>query len=92
MSISIKQSTQFKINRLAINSKFGSFGVDSIFEELNIFDSVLTPCMSGNILLKDSVGLSRKLLFDGSEFIDIDISKDTETSGTNISKTFRIFK
>jgi hypothetical protein len=52
----------------------------------------LTPCISGNILLKDSVGLSKKLLFDGSEFIDIDISKDTETSGTNISKTFRIFK
>ena len=92
MSISIKQSTQFKITRLAINSKFGSFGVDSIFEELNIFDSVLTPCISGNILLKDSVGLSKKLLFDGSEFIDIDISKDKESIGTNISKTFRIFK
>jgi hypothetical protein len=92
MSFAIKQSTQFKINRLSINSKFGSFDLSSIFEELNIFDSVLTPCMSGNILIKDSVGLAKRLLFDGSEFIDVDISKDTERVGTNISKTFRVFK
>ena len=92
MSFGIKQSTQFKINRLSINSKFGSFDLSSIFEELNIFDSVLTPCMSGNILIKDSVGLAKKLLFDGSEFIDIDISKDSERLGTNINKTFRVFK
>jgi hypothetical protein len=48
--------------------------------------------MSGNILIKDSIGLSKRLLFDGSEFLDIDISKSDESSGTNIVKTFRIFK
>ena len=92
MSFNIKQSTQFTVNTLAINSKFGTFDVSAIFEELNIFDSILMPCMSGNILIKDAIGLSKKLLFDGSEFIDIDISKDAERQGTNLSKTFRIFK
>ena len=92
MSFNIKQSTQFKINHLNINSKFGTFDLSAIFEELNIFDSILMPCMSGNILIKDAIGLSKRLLFDGSESIDIDISKDTETQGTNLTKTFRIFK
>ena len=92
MSFNLKQSTQFTVNKIAINSKFGTFDVSAVFEELNIFDSVLMPCISGNILIKDSIGLSKKLLFDGSEFIDIDISKDTERQGTNLNKTFRIFK
>jgi hypothetical protein len=92
MSFNIKQTTQFAINKLIINSKLGSFNLASIFEELNIFDSILMPCMSGNILIKDSIGLSKRLLFDGSEFLDIDISKSDESSGTNIVKTFRIFK
>ena len=92
MSFNIKQTTQFAINKLVINSKLGSFNLASIFEELNIFDSILMPCMSGNILIKDSIGLSKRLLFDGSEFLDIDISKSDESSGTNIVKTFRIFK
>jgi len=91
-NLNIGQTTQFRINKLAINSKFGAIDLSSIFEELNIFDSVLVPCMSGNILLKDAVGLSNKLKFDGSEFIEIDISKDKEFSGTNIKKTFRIYK
>ena len=91
-NLNIGQTTQFQINKLAINSKFGAIDLSSIFEELNIFDSVLVPCMSGNILLKDAVGLSNKLRFDGSEYIEIDISKDKEFSGTNIKKTFRIYK
>ena len=94
-NVNIKQSTQFKIKELAIDSKLGTFDVSGIFEELNIFDSVLTPCMSGNILLKDSVGLSKKLAFDGSEYLNISISKNDEPSdgrGTNMTRTFRIFK
>ena len=33
-NIDIKQSTQFKIKKLAIDSKIGSFDVSGIFEEL----------------------------------------------------------
>ena len=92
MPLSISQSTQFEINELVINSKYGRIDVSAIFEELNIFDSVFVPCMSGNILLKDSVGLSNRLMFDGSEFIDIDIVKDKNAPETNLKKTFRIYK
>jgi hypothetical protein len=92
MPLAISQSTQFEINKLVINSKYGPIDVSAIFEELNIFDSVFVPCMSGNILLKDSVGLSNRLMFDGSEFIDIDIVKDKNAPETNLKKTFRIYK
>ena len=88
MSFNLKQSTQFTVNKIAINSKFGTFDVSAVFEELNIFDSVLMPCISGNILIKDSIGLSKKLLFDGSEFIDIDIEVQC-SSGTYIRSIAR---
>ena len=95
MNIDIKQSTQFRIKKLALNSKVGPFDISTIFEELNIFDSILTPCMSGTIVILDSIGLSRKLVLDGSEYLDVSISKDKEPSDnsqTNITRTFRIFK
>jgi hypothetical protein len=95
MTINIKQSTQFTIKKLALNSKAGPFDVSTIFEELNIFDSILTPCMSGSIVLLDSIGLAKRLVLDGSEYLDVSISKDKEPSNnsqTNITRTFRIFK
>lgn len=92
MSIEITQSTQFKIRNLSIISKIGNFDVSGVFDELNIFDSLLMPCMSGNILIRDAIGLSNKLLFDGSEYLSMDISKGNEESVTNFNKTFRIYK
>ena len=93
--VNIKQTTQFRIKKLVLNSKYGPIDLSAIFEEINIFDSILNPCMSGNIVIKDAIGLAKKLVFDGSEYLDISISKDDEAStgqGTNITKTFRIFK
>ena len=92
MSFQIKEPTQFKIKDISIISKFGKFDISSLFVELNIFDSVLMPCMSGNIALKDSVGLSKRLLFDGSEYLTVNISKSNEIDVTTILKSFRIYK
>jgi hypothetical protein len=92
-NIEISQSEQFKIKDLSIVTKAGKFNLGSVFEELNIFDTMLMPCMSGNISIRDAVGLSQKLYFDGSEYIVIDISKSGENlSVTSMKKTFRIYK
>ena len=64
-NIEISQSEQFKIKDLSIVTKAGKFNLGSVFEELNIFDTMLMPCMSGNISIRDAVGLSQKLYFDG---------------------------
>jgi hypothetical protein len=92
MPIDIKQSSQFKITELAIITKLGKFDIGSIFDELNIFDSMLMPSISGNIVVRDGVGLSEKLYFDGSDYISINISKSGEGELTNFKRTFRIYK
>ena len=78
MSIEITQTAQFKIKELSISSKFGKIDVGGIFDELNIFDTMLMPCMSGNIVIRDALGLSSQLYFDGSEYININIGKEDE--------------
>ena len=92
MSLTVSKSTDYKINELAIVSKNGKIDISKIFIELSIFDSIYMPVMSGNVLIKDSVGMASKLLFDGSEVILIDIQKDEEGTIGNLKKAFRIYK
>lgn len=76
--MAILQSTQFVIDKLVITSKDGKnqYDIVNAFEELNLFDALTIPCMSGNILIRDAIGLSSKINFDGSEYIHIRILKD----------------
>jgi uncharacterized protein Smg (DUF494 family) len=93
--ITLRQSTQFVIRELKIISKISSYSevdISGIFEEIDIFDSLLNPCMSGSILIRDAIGLSEKLLFDGSEVLKIKITKSEEEDIAIIDKRFRIYK
>ena len=90
--IEISQSTQFKIRQLEIVSKLGTIDVSGIFDELNIYDSIMMPCMSGNIIIRDALGLSSRLYFDGSEYLNINIGKENEEDVTSFKKTFRIYR
>lgn len=92
MTLEVKKSTQFKINELLITTKAGNIDISNIYEEINIFDSMFVPVMSGNIMIKDSVGLSGKLLFDGSESLLIDIVKSENSDIASFKKAFRIYK
>ena len=49
MSLSIKNSTQYKIDEVILVTKGGNIDISQIFTEINIFDSILMPVMSGNI-------------------------------------------
>jgi len=89
VSLNIKQSTDFRINELSLLTKGGKIKLNVVFEELNIYESMLTPCISGNILIRDAVGLSSKLLFDGTESILIDIDKGEGLFG--MKRLFRIY-
>ena len=92
MSLEITNSSKFIINEISIITKTGKLDLSGIFEELNIFDSTFVSVMNGNILVTDSIGLSAKLLFDGSEAILIDISKGPGSTILNFKKAFRIYK
>jgi len=88
----IKESTQFKINELTLVTKGGNLDISSVYSEINIYDSLFTPVMSGNIVITDSAGLAGKLLFDGSEVLLMDIAKTTDSDIASFKKSFRIYK
>lgn len=93
--MSILQTTQFDIVELSITTSDGvKLDISQIYEEINIFDNVMLPCMSGNIVLKDGVGFSSKINFDGSEYINIKINKDVDSKEprSDFDKKFVIYK
>ena len=92
MALALTQSTQFKIKELTLITKLGPVNLANMYQEINVYDSMFMPCIKGDILINDSVGLAGKLLIDGSEFVVIKIGKDEESNQTYIDKTFRVVK
>lgn len=93
MSVNLPESpSKFSLNELAIVTKTGKLDISKLFQELNIFDSVLSPVMTGAVVIIDSIGLSSKLLFDGSEVLLVNIGKDTDSESFRLKKAFRIYR
>jgi hypothetical protein len=92
MTLEVKQSTQFEIRELTLVVKGGSIDITKIFEEINLYDSLFLPVISGNILITDAIGLSSKLLFDGSEVLLVDIAKNADSDIASFKKAFRVYK
>lgn len=87
------ETTDFKITKLNIIGEFGIKDISNFFEELNIFDNIFTPCMSGNIVIRDSVQLVNYLNLDGNEELEIEIDKATDSPTRLLfKKKFRIHK
>ena len=92
MSLEIKQSTQYVVDEVVLVTKSGKIDIGPIFTEINIFDSMLMPVMSGNIVIRDSLNLSGQLLFDGSESLLLSFKKDSESDIATFKKAFRVYK
>jgi hypothetical protein len=93
MSLNLTQATQFKIRDLTLITKLGSVNITGIYQEINIYDSMFMPCVRGDILIQDAMGLSNRLLLDGSEYISMEITKGEESGGNSEATTFkRIFR
>jgi hypothetical protein len=84
------QSTDYTIKELSIVAGNEKIDVSGIFEEINLFDSILTPVRSGNIILRDAVNLSKLLRFDGTEYLII-IAEKTENV-LPFSGLYKIYK
>ena len=92
MSLSLLKSTQFFLDELVIVTKGGKIDIKNIYGEINIFDTMFLSVMSGNIVINDAIGLSSKLLFDGSESLLITVKKDKDSDILTFKKAFRIYK
>ena len=76
MTDSVTQSGQFEIEYLIVRSSNGTeVDIRGLFEEINIYDSVLLNSISGNIIIVDSIGILKGFEFDGSEYLAIKMSK-----------------
>ena len=78
MSIELQKSTQFKVNELVIVTKAGPIDISNIYEEINIFDSLFSPVISGSILIRDSVGLSGRLARRIQAIIDREAAREVK--------------
>lgn len=75
------RSTEFQIRELSISSsKTQRHDISGIYQELNLYENMFTPCMSGNVLISDSVDFLNKLKMDGDETINIYLEKKAITS------------
>jgi len=89
--MNVIESSQFRVTEIVVVTKGGPVDVTNMFEELNLYDSLFLPILSGNIIITDAVGLSKKLTYDGSEVIAITIKKDQDSEDLSYKKAFRIY-
>ena len=92
MSLKMLKSTQFEIIELVLVTKGGKIDIANLCEEINIYDTMFLSVMSGSLVIGDSVGLSSKLLFDGSEAVLIHVKKDKNSEILDFKRAFRIYK
>ncbi len=90
MSYQLDSSLDFEIKELFLYTKVGKLDLRGVFQELNLFDSLFSPSVSGNILINDSLGLTDSFLFDGTEILQMKVSKNKDF--LEIEKKFRVHK
>jgi hypothetical protein len=84
------QSTDYTIKELSIVTGDSKVDVSGLFEEINLYDNILTPVRSGNIVIRDAINLTQLLKFDGTEFL-IFIAEKTENV-LPFSGLYKIYK
>lgn len=58
--------------------------------ELNFFEDIFSFACSGNVVIRDALGIIEKLKLDGSEIIQISYGKSSDT--TKNTRKFRLYK
>jgi hypothetical protein len=88
------QSTDYLIKQLVIYSLSTGQAVDvsALMLELNLYDSIFTPSVSGNVILQDSLGLIEKIPLTGNETINMLLEKPGSDGAIKFEKSFRIYK
>ena len=91
------QTTQYSIKGLLLILPNGErIDISEIFDELSLFDSILAPCVSGNILINDANNIAEKLKFDGYDltklYLLIDKGLDLDGEPLIYEKEYVIYK
>lgn len=84
----------FNLESVDITTDSGAvYKLKHLVVELSFYEDIYAFSCSGNVVLRDAVGLIEKLRLDGSEFINITYgkSKSQDQSEKN-SRTYRLYK
>lgn len=84
-------SSDYKLGAVFLLTSTGqSVDLSSVMLELNIFEDLFSPCMTGDIVLADAADLLSNFQMHGNEFISIQVDKPSLNKP--IKKVFRIYK
>lgn len=92
----IQSPEQVKIVEISLQSEkfarpFILAGIDTstpIVSELNIYENITRPYLTGSIVIQDDIDLLRKIKFDGTERVKVIVSFPSDEYSNNITKTF----
>lgn len=89
--VDLRSSEQFSVKAITFIIDGYPVEFSGVFEELNLFDSMVMPCMSGSIVVRDAQSLCEKLKFSGNEKLYINIDKGVQNMDSlSFEKTFTI--
>jgi hypothetical protein len=96
MVIRVQSPEQVKIVEISLESEkfarpFILAGINTtnpIVSELNIYENITRPFLTGNIVIQDDTDLLRRIKFDGTERIKVIVSYPSDEESDNITKTF----
>lgn len=79
---------------VSLHRKAGDDGLDvrPFMVELNLFEDLFSPTMSGTILFSDSISLSSKFPLVGGELVQVEFSTPESSDDSVIRKRFIIYK
>ena len=60
--------------------------------QLNIYESIFSNYITGNISILDNSGMFEKMPVCGDEILQVSFKPAAEFPGPNLTKTFRVFK
>lgn len=84
-------SSDYKLTTLSIVTSDGTVvDIKSLAVEINLYEDIFSPCMSGSILMGDAIDLMANFKIHGNEWLIMEIDKPS--LGLSLKKIFRVYK
>ena len=84
------EPTQFKLEQVSLVTKGGVIGLIDQVEEINIYDNLFLPVMSGQILIRDAAKLIERLAIE-KDVLHLHIRKVIGNDFMSFEKSFVIY-
>jgi hypothetical protein len=89
----LQYATGYNLKTLTLISNLsnGEFNLIPFMLELNLFEDIFSPTISGEVIISDARGLISNFRLNGTEFIQVQLQKTTQDNFI-LSRNYRIYK